>query len=123
MTIAGQVIEWFRMAERVVPIRSGRMPVILAPVGIGFLGVLLALGLNGGDVLSGSSPLAGKLGKRVADRRVTLIDNPLIDYAANSGTYDAEGVLHRITPLIEAGVVRNYFGAARSRRTCSWGSR
>lgn len=109
VTIAEQVIEWFRMAERVVPIRSGRMPVILAPVGMGFLGVLLALGLNGRDVLSGSSPLAGKLGKRVADQGLTLIDNPLIDYAANSGKYDAEGMPHRITPLIEEGVVRNFF--------------
>jgi len=108
VAIARQVIEWFRMAENIAPIQSGDMPVIFAPVGMGVLGLTLVLGLNGKNVLLGASPLAGKLGEKIADQRFSLTDNPLIDYAGNSSKYDDEGIAHQITPLIENGVVRNF---------------
>ena len=108
VAIAKQVIEWFRMAENIAPIQSGDMPVIFAPVGMGVLGLTLVLGLNGKNVLLGASPLAGKLGEKVADQRFSLTDNPLIDYAGNSSKYDDEGIAHQITPLMENGVVKNF---------------
>ena len=108
VAIAKQVTEWFRMAENIAPIQSGDMPVIFAPVGIGVLGLSLVLGLNGKNVLFGASPLAGKLGERIADQRFSLADNPLIDYASSSSKYDSEGIPHQITPLIENGVVKNF---------------
>jgi PmbA protein len=107
-TIARQTIDWFRMAERVVPIRSGDLPVILTPEGTSILLLTLLLGSDGKNVLLGASPLAGKLGERVADARFSLIDNPLIDYAANSSKYDGEGVPRRVTPLIVGGVVKHF---------------
>lgn len=108
VAIARQVIEWFRMAENIVPIKSGDMPVIFAPVGMGVLSLTLVLGLNGKNVLLGSSPLAGKRGEKIADQRFSLTDNPLIDYAGNSSKYDGEGIPRQVTPLIENGVVRNF---------------
>ena len=108
LAIAKQVSEWFRMAENIAPIQSGDMPVIFAPVGMGVLGLTLVLGLNGKNVLFGASPLAGKLGERIADQRFSLADNPLIDYASSSSKYDGEGIPHQVTPLIENGVVRNF---------------
>jgi PmbA protein len=106
--IAKQLTEWFRMAESIAPIQSGDMPVIFAPAGIGVLGLTLVLGLNGKNVLFGASPLAGKLGERIADQRFSLADNPLIDYASNSSKYDGEGIPHQVTPLIKNGVVKNF---------------
>jgi PmbA protein len=75
---------------------------------MGVLGLTLVLGLNGKNVLFGASPLAGKLGERIADQRFSLADNPLIDYASSSSKYDGEGIPHQVTPLIENGVVRNF---------------
>jgi len=108
LKIAGKAVELFRMAERIAPIRSGDMPVIFTPEGVNVLLLALRLGLNGKNVFLGSSPLAGKLGERIADERFSIIDNPLIDYADGSGRYDDEGVPHQVTPLIENGVVRNF---------------
>jgi PmbA protein len=108
VAIAQDVIEWFRMAENIAPIKSGDMPVIFAPVGMGVLGLTLVLGLNGKNILLGSSPLAGKLGERIAGQRFSLTDNPLSDYASNSSKYDSEGIPHQVTLLIEKGVVRNF---------------
>ena len=66
------------------------------------------MGFDGKNVFLGASPLAGKLGEKIADERLSITDNPLVDYATNSGKYDGEGVPHQITPLIEDGVVRNF---------------
>jgi len=68
----------------------------------------LRLGFNGKNVFLGSSPLAGKLGEKIADERFSITDNPLIDYASSSDKYDGEGVPHQITPLIENGVIKNF---------------
>jgi PmbA protein len=106
--IAGKAIEWFRLAERTVPIQSGEMPVVFAPEALEVLGLTLRLALDGKNVLLGSSPLAGKLGETIADQRFSLIDDPLIDYAAHSARYDGEGVARQVTPLIQEGVLKNF---------------
>ncbi len=106
--IAEKAVGLFRMAENIAPVRSGRMPVIFAPEGMPVLLLALSLGVDGKNVFLGSSPLAGKLGHTVADERLSITDNPLIDYAMGSGTYDGEGVPHQATPLIEHGVLRNF---------------
>jgi PmbA protein len=58
------------------------------------------------------------LGERIADERFSLTDHPLLDFASSSGRYDGEGVPHRITPIVENGVIRNFLydldAAARS---------
>jgi PmbA protein len=108
VAIAQEVIERFRMAERSAPIQSKAMPVVLAPVGMGVMALPLLLGVNGKHVFLGSSPLAGKLGERIADSRFSLTDDPLLDYGRGSGQYDGEGVPHQVTPLIEGGVLRNF---------------
>jgi PmbA protein len=106
--IAKKAIEWFIMAEKIAHIKSGDMPVIFTPAGMNVLLLALRLGFNGKNVFLGSSPLTGKLEKKIADERFSIIDNPLIDYASGSDKYDGEGVPHQVNPLIEAGVVKNF---------------
>jgi len=108
MEVARKAIELFSMAENIAPIKSGAMPVIFPPEGMNVLLLALRLGFNGKNVFLGSSPLAGKLGQKIADERFSLTDNPLIDYASASGKYDGEGVPHQVTPLIEEGVIKNF---------------
>jgi PmbA protein len=106
--MARKTVALFRMAERIAPVRSGQMPVIFSPEGMRVLLLALSLGVDGKNVFLGSSPLAGKLGQKIADERFSITDNPLIDYAGGSGTYDGEGVPHQATPLIQKGVLRNF---------------
>ncbi len=103
--IAKKAIQWFKMAENTAPIKSGDMPVIFAPQGMIVLLLALGMGFSGKNVFLGASPLAGRLGEKIADERLSITDNPLMDYASSSGKYDREGVPHQITPLIENGVV------------------
>ncbi|MGB9595538.1 MAG: TldD/PmbA family protein [Candidatus Poribacteria bacterium] len=108
ISIASKVVKLFKMAENTTTIKSGNIPVIFTPSGIEVLLLALELGFNGKNVFLGSSPLAGKLGEKIADERFSLIDNPLIDYASGSRKYDDEGVPHQITPLIDKGIVENF---------------
>ena len=106
--IARKTVDLFRMAEKTVDMVSGDVPVIFMPQGMSVLLLALQRGFHGKNVLLGASPLAGRLGDTIADARLTIVDNPLIDYAASSGKYDDEGVPHQVTPLIENGIARNF---------------
>jgi len=108
MAVADKAINLFRMAENTASVRTGDMPVIFTPEGMNVLLLALTMGLNGKNVLLGASPLAGKLGKRIADERFCVTDNPLIDFANGSGKWDGEGVPHQITPVLEDGVVNSF---------------
>jgi PmbA protein len=108
MGIAGHAVSLFKMAENTATISSGDLPVIFTPEGMNVLLLALTMGVNGKNVFLGASPLAGKLDEKIADERLSIVDNPLIDYAGSSGQWDGEGAPHQVTPLIENGVLKNY---------------
>jgi len=105
---AQEIIHYFRLAENLAPMESGDLPVILTPAAAAILLLPLYLGLDGKNVLLGSSPLADSQGRRIADSRFSLVDDPLVDFAAGSSPFDGEGVPRKRTPLIEQGVVANF---------------
>ena len=106
--IATRAIEYFRLAERIADIQAGEMPVIFTPNGLSALLLSLTLGLDGKNVYLGASPLRDKVGETIADPRFTLVDDPLVDYGANSSAFDEEGMPRQVLPLIEKGVLRNF---------------
>lgn len=106
--VADKAIDLFRMAEDMAEVRSADMPVIFTPEGMNVLLLALRLGCNGKNVVLGASPLAGKLGESVAGDQFSLTDDPLLDYAGGTAAYDGEGVAHRVTPIVEKGVARNF---------------
>jgi PmbA protein len=106
--IAARAIEYFRMAEKIVPIESGEMPVIFTPGGLSALLLSLGLAVDGKNVYLGASPLRDKLGQQIADPRLTIIDDPFIEFGPNTSAYDNEGVPRKVTPLVEKGVLKNF---------------
>ena len=106
--VAARAIEYFRMAENIVPVQSKPMPVIFTPYG--FVAILLSLGLalDGKNVFLGASPLRDKLGQPIAHPGFTLIDDPTVDYGPNTSAFDNEGVLRKRMPLVENGILRNF---------------
>ena len=106
--VAARAIDYFRMAEKIVPVESKPMPVIFTPGG--FVAILLSLGLalDGKNVFLGASPLRDKLGQQIAHPGFTLIDDPTVDYGPNTSAFDNEGVVRKVTPLVENGVLRNF---------------
>ena len=107
--IAESTISQLELAKRMASISTGRMPVILTPKGvINALGTPLALAVNGKMVLEGASPLGGKIGQQLFDKRLTVWDDPTVAYLPASRPCDGEGVPSRRTTLIDNGTVGSF---------------
>lgn len=100
--------EKLELAKESATIQSGRMPVLFAPTSALVLGLPLMLGLNGKNVYTHVSPMAGKIGERLFDDKITVIDDPTLDGKFGSAPYDDEGVAHRRNVLVEQGVLKSF---------------
>ncbi|MEZ5663730.1 MAG: metalloprotease TldD [Burkholderiaceae bacterium] len=91
------------------PAPAGEMTVVLGP---GWPGVLLheavGHGLEGDFNRKGSSAFAGRIGKRVAARGVTVLDDGTIADRRGSLNVDDEGHASQKNVLIEDGILRGY---------------
>jgi PmbA protein len=107
--IVDTVIEQLEYARNSASVSTKQMDVIFTPEGVGsaFVPSLISA-FSGKTVLQGASPIGKNLGEEIFDESLSLYDDPLIDYAANSRPCDDEGVPSRKTPLIENGVVCNF---------------
>jgi PmbA protein len=100
--------EKLELAKRSATIQSGRMPVLFAPTGALVLGLPLMLGLNGKNVYTNVSPMVGKIGQKLFDDKVSIVDDPILDGKFGSASYDDEGVAHRRNVLVEQGVLKEF---------------
>jgi PmbA protein len=108
--LADAAIRKFDLAKNVERVSTRRMPVIFTPRGVG--GILfgyLGAALNGKSVLQGSSALSDKLGQEVFDARLTVVDDATQPRVPGSSPFDDEGVPTRRLPLVERGVVSNFY--------------
>jgi TldD protein len=91
------------------PAPAGEMTVVLGP---GWPGVLLheavGHGLEGDFNRKGSSAFAGMIGKRVAAKGVTVLDDGTIDQRRGSLNVDDEGHATQKNVLIEDGILKGY---------------
>jgi len=91
------------------PAPAGTMTVVLGP---GWPGVLLheaiGHGLEGDFNRKGSSAFSGRIGKRVAARGVTVVDDGTLPGRRGSLNIDDEGNPTSRTVLIEDGILKGY---------------
>jgi PmbA protein len=105
---ARRAAEKLRLAQKSATIRSGRMPVLFSPRGGLVLGLPVMLGLNGKNVYRQTSPMAGKIGEKLFDQKITVVDDPTLDGRFASAPYDDEGVAHQRRILVEQGVLKSF---------------
>jgi PmbA protein len=108
LDFARRLVEKLKKASTITSIKPGKMPVLFAPTGTLALGLPLSQGLNGKQVYKGSSPMAGKIGEKLFNEKVTIIDDGTIDGKFASASYDDEGIPHRRNILIEKGVLKSF---------------
>ncbi|MDE3196435.1 MAG: TldD/PmbA family protein [Acidobacteriota bacterium] len=89
-------------------VETQKVPVIFEPRMARSLLDNLFDAVEGRSIYRHASFLAGKLGEKVADERITIIDDGTIPRLFGSQPFDDEGVPTRRTPVIEKGVLRNY---------------
>ncbi|HTZ00435.1 MAG TPA: metalloprotease TldD [Rhodocyclaceae bacterium] len=106
---ARQAVHQARVNLEAKPAPAGTMTVVL---GAGWPGILLheaiGHGLEGDFNRKGSSAFSGRLGKRVAAKGVTVVDDGTIPDRRGSLSVDDEGNPTQRTVLIEDGILTGY---------------
>jgi len=91
-----------------VKVETQRVPVIFEPRTARSLLSNIFEAVDGRAIYKHASFLTGKLGEKIADERITVIDDGTIPGLFGSSPFDDEGVPTRRTPVIERGVLKNY---------------
>ncbi len=102
---------WRRSAQRLGsgPMASGRYPMLLDAPAVGRILGVLGAPLSGGELHQKRSFLIGKLGERIGNARFTLLDDPHIRRGLGSRAWDGDALIARPMPIVEAGVLSNYY--------------
>src|SRR6516164_5119952 len=99
-----------RAVERLNPrkISTRKVPVVFDPRISGSLVSHLASAANGASVARKTSFLRDKMGTKLFDNGIRIVDDPLRKRGLRSHPFDGEGVAHRRLALIDAGVLRSW---------------
>ncbi len=89
-------------------IRTQNVPVIFEPTQTAWLMGFLFGCVTGTAVYQKASFLEGKLGRRVGNERVTVVDDGLLPGELGSHPFDSDGLPCRRTVVVERGILRNY---------------
>ena len=107
--LTSEIIENLKWGEKIVPVESGKMPVIFTPKAALVLILPIISGLNGKMVLKKISPLAAQKNKKLQSDLLTLYSDGTINFAAGSAPFDDEGVEMKRVPLIKKGKIKNFY--------------
>ncbi len=75
--------------------------------------------MSGSNLQQRRSFLEGKLGQGVAWQHLTVVDDPFVVRGFGSRLFDGEGIAARRLPIVEKGVLANFYidtYCVRSRR-------
>lgn len=92
-----------------VKIPTETMPIIVENRTTGRLLGWLGQGLSGRNLQQKSSFLEGKVGQPIASEALTLLDDPFVVRGQGSRLFDEEGLAAKGMPVIEKGVLRNFY--------------
>jgi PmbA protein len=108
-SLADRVTWQLEMAKKKAAVATKLLPIVFTPLGVAsvLLGTVV-LAFNGKTVLEGASPLRGKLGEQVFDKRLSLWDDATVAYGVGSYPFDDEGVASQRLRLVANGVVTNF---------------
>ena len=108
-TVSYNTLEQLERAKETAPSVEGKLPVIFTPLGVASTLLMpIAMAVNGKTVLQGASPLGHRKGEQVFDKRLSIRDDPMIEYRPGSRFCDDEGVPSQRTSLIAKGMVANF---------------
>ena len=90
-------------------IKSGKMPMIVENKMAGStLGPLISA-LNGSSIQQKQSFLIGKKGEKIGSEIMNIVDDPFIVSGRGSRLFDSEGMATKKMPLVENGILKNYY--------------
>ena len=106
--VANKIIEKLSSSMSVVSLSTNKYTVIFTPKAISNIFVdILGVVLNGKAVQQGISTLSEKLGQKLFDEKLTLIEDPNI--GTSISPFDDEGIKTNKKALIKNGVINSFY--------------
>jgi PmbA protein len=103
-----KLLQKYQRAEQQASITSGKFAVLFTPgAAASTIGGLFKTILSGQAVSQKASPLAGKVGEKLFDQRLTIFEDPNI--GASACAFDDEGTPTNRKVLIDQGVVNEFY--------------
>lgn len=90
-------------------IASGKYPMLIDNMAAGSIIAPFIAALYGSAIYQKSSFLAGCAGTKVASEKLSIVDNPLVPKDFGSRHFDGEGINAVMRPIVDDGILRNYF--------------
>jgi len=106
--VARKAVERTLRQLRPRKIRTQNVPVIFEPTQTSWLMGFLFGCVSGTAVYQKATFLAGKLGERIGNGLVTVVDDGLLPGELGTRPFDSDGLPSQRTAVVEAGVLRNY---------------
>ncbi len=89
--------------------KGGKVDIVFRPEAcLELVAGLAVSAATGDDAMRGKTMWSGKLGKEVAAKGISILDDPLDPRAIGGTAVDDEGVATRRLPIVEAGELRSY---------------
>lgn len=111
---AHEIIEEMEIAKKSVQFPTGKFPIILTPVALGDVFMAFVDSVNGDMIAKGTSPLLGKIGEQILDKRISILDDPLHPDGTLSAPFDDEGTISARKTIIENGVLKQWLASRRA---------
>lgn len=89
-------------------IKSQNVPVVFEPTMTSWLLGFLFACVSGTSIYQKTSFLVDKLGKRIGNEKVTVIDDGLMPGLLGTRPFDSEGVPSQKTLVVDKGILKNY---------------
>ncbi len=111
-----QLAERHHQAQKRQSVPTKKMPVIFSPGTFGTLVTRLLAGIDGTNLNAGTSPLEGKIGKKLFDDKLSILEDPHRTWGIFSCPFDDEGVPTNPKEIIKDGVLQSYLYDLKSAR-------
>ncbi|MBA32135.1 MAG: hypothetical protein CL748_06505 [Chloroflexi bacterium] len=102
--ITEKIIKYLKLGEKIVEPPKNGCPVVFTPSGLlqSIISPLL-VSFNGSNIAKNLSKLSNKENNKIIDEKISIYDNPSIDYSPASKNYDDEGVPSDKFDLVKDG--------------------
>ena len=109
-----EVYQYYLKCQKQVPAPTRKMKVIFTPHSMETIFWRIASAISAQSLIDRISPLENQLGKKIADERLTLVENPHRKMHPGSRPFDDEGTPTEVIPIIEKGVFKNFLYDCRT---------
>lgn len=103
------VTSLYNKSQKIVNPKGGKMKVLFLPEMMFVLLWRISSGTSGESLYLKETPIADKLGKKIFSEKLTIVNDPLDEESVYVTPFDDEGVKTNKFPIIEKGILKNFF--------------